>query len=152
MAPLSWSKRCRQTVATMIGPIDLLETEPLDVQDQGNRNAQDHVDDDVREGPEEVEEEEPQELEIRDVQLALDDLGVVVETDEIRLDLAAQVLELEVGERHPGLEEQRIEGDDPHHQERRQEVEERGPRIRREAPATARLSQSDRWSGHDQTS
>ena len=34
------------------------------------------------ERPEQVEEQQPEELEVRDVQLALDDLGVVVQADE----------------------------------------------------------------------
>ncbi len=105
------------------GPVDLLEAQPVDVEDEGDGDAEDDVDDHVGEGPEEVEEEQPQELEVRDVQLARDDLFVVVEADDVGRDLAAEVSQAEVRERHPGLEEQRIERDDPHHQERRQQIE-----------------------------
>ena len=50
-----------------------------------------------------------------------------------------EVLQLEVGERHPDLEHERIERDDRHHEEGRQEEEVRGPgRFRPLAPRAPR--------------
>jgi hypothetical protein len=84
--------------------IHALEFQVCVVQEERDRHPQDDVNGDVRERPPQVEEQQPEELEVRDAELVLDDVGVVVETDRIRRDLAAQVLQPVVRERHPGLE------------------------------------------------
>ena len=75
-----------------IDRVEALEPEALDVQQERARNAHDHMDDDVRERPEQVEEQQPEEFEVRDVQLALDDLCVVVEADEFGATLPLRFL------------------------------------------------------------
>ena len=118
-------------------PVHLLEAQARVVQQDRDRHAEDDVDDHVREGPEQIEEQQSHELEVRDVQLALEDPDVVVEPDTVRRDLAAQVDQLEVRERHPRLEQERVERDDAHHDEGRGDVEQCGPGV------AARQAQSD---------
>ena len=66
------------------------------------------------------------------------DPDVVVEPDELAGGAARrQVLQPEVGERHPRLIEERVERDDPHHEERRQHVEDGQLRVPTDAALPA---------------
>ena len=112
------------------------EPEPWDVQQERDRHAEHDVDHDVRERPPEVEDEDPDEVEVRDDDVVVQDPEVVVEPDDVRRwRLGREVLQAVVREGHVDLEHEGIEGDDGHHQERRQEEEVGRARVARAAPA-----------------
>ena len=120
-------------------PVEALQAQALRVKDQGHDHAQHDVDHDVRERPEEIEDQDPREVEVGDDDVVVEDPPVVGQADVVRRGRRrSQVREPVVGERHPDLEDQRVERDDGHHDEGGKQEHVGGPGVLAASPSDRR--------------